>query len=124
LRRRGLLTVVPSRYETFGYTAVEALALGCPVIAASAGGLAETVCDQETGVLFDSGDARSLANQIAKLLDAPEWAARLGDAGHSDVARRYAPRTIAEQTLETYASVLERRRDRAPGGSHRPRANA
>jgi glycosyltransferase involved in cell wall biosynthesis len=123
-RRRALVTVIPSRYETFGYTAVEALALGCPVIAANAGGLAETVRDEETGLLFAPGDARALANQIARLLDAPEWAARLGEAARNDVSHRYAPKSIAEQTLEIYSSVVERRRERAPRGSQRPRANA
>jgi glycosyltransferase involved in cell wall biosynthesis len=124
LRRRGLVTVVPSRYETFGYTAVEALSLGCPVVAANSGGLAETVRDHETGSLFDSGDAQSLATQLAKFLHAPEWAARLGEAGRKDVAYRYAPRSIAEQTLEIYASVLNRRNEPSVGGSQRPRANA
>jgi glycosyltransferase involved in cell wall biosynthesis len=124
LRRRGLVTVVPSRYETFGYTAVEALSLGCPVVAANAGGLAETVRDNQTGLLFGAGDARSLANQIAKFLDGPEWAARLGAAARDDVAIRYAPRSIADQTLEIYASVLNRRSERALGGTRRPRANA
>ena len=124
LRRRGLVTVVPSRYETFGYTAVEALSLGCPVVAANSGGLTETVRDHETGSLFDSGDAQSLATQLAKFLHAPEWAARLGEAGRKDVAHRYAPRSIAEQTLEIYASVLNRRNERGIGGSQRPRANA
>lgn len=124
LRRRALVTVVPSRYETFGYTAVEALSLGCPVVAANSGGLAEIVRDQETGLLFDCGDARSLAAQISKLLDAPQWAARLGEAARPDVERRYAPRSIAEQTLETYASAIERRRGRATRDSHRPRPNA
>jgi glycosyltransferase involved in cell wall biosynthesis len=124
LRRRGLVTVVPSRYETFGYTAVEALSLGCPVVAANSGGLTETVRDHETGSLFESGDAQSLATQLAKFLHAPEWAARLGEAGRKDVAYRYAPRSIAEQTLEIYASVLNRRNERSVGGSQRPRANA
>jgi glycosyltransferase involved in cell wall biosynthesis len=124
LRRRGLVTVVPSRYESFGYTAVEALTLGCPVVAANSGGLAETVRDHETGSLFDSGNAQSLATQLAKLLHAPEWAARLGEEGRKDVAYRYAPRSIAEQTLEIYASVLNRRSERALGGSQSPRANA
>jgi glycosyltransferase involved in cell wall biosynthesis len=123
-RRRGLVTVVPSRYETFGYTAVEAMTLGCPVIAAHAGGLGESVRDEETGLLFAPGDAGSLANQIARLLDAPDRAARLGAAARSDVARRYAPQSIAEQTLEIYSSVLQRRRDRASRESQRPRANA
>lgn len=124
LRRRALMTIVPSRYETFGYTAVEALALGCPVIAANSGGLAESVRDGETGLLFDSGEPRSLAAQMVKLLDAPEWAARLGEAGRRDIASRYAPRSIAEQTLETYAAVLKRRREGAARGAHRPKANA
>jgi glycosyltransferase involved in cell wall biosynthesis len=123
LRRRGFLTVVPSRYETFGYTAVEALTLGCPVIAANAGGLAETVRDKETGLLFDAGDARSLADKMAMLLDSPQLAAQLGEAGRKDVASRYAPRSIAEQTLATYASVLNRRRGRSCG-AERPKANA
>ena len=124
LRRRALVTVVPSRYETFGYTAVEALTLGCPVVAANVGGLAETVRDQQTGLLFDAGDARSLANQISKFLEMPEWAARLGAAARKDVALRFAPRSIAEQTLETYAAVLEGRRDRATRPAQRPKANA
>jgi glycosyltransferase involved in cell wall biosynthesis len=122
LRLRGLVTVVPSRYETFGYTAVEALGLGCPAIVADAGGLAEIVRDQETGLSFGGGDMRSLATQIAQLLDAPQWAARLGEAARTDIERRFNPRSIAERTLETYASVLERRR--ASRGSQPPRSNA
>jgi glycosyltransferase involved in cell wall biosynthesis len=124
LRRRAFVTVVPSRYETFGYTAVEALSLGCPVVVANSGGLADIVRDQKTGLLFESGDARSLAVQLAILLDAPQLAARLGAAARPDVERRYAPRSIAEQTLETYASAIERRRGRATRDSHRPRPNA
>jgi glycosyltransferase involved in cell wall biosynthesis len=124
LRRRALVTVVPSRYETFGYTAVEALTLGCPVVTANSGGLAEIVRDRETGLLFECGGAASLATQIAKLLDAPEWAARLGEAARDDVKRRYSPRSIAEQTLEIYASVLDRRRAGAARGLHRPSTNA
>ncbi len=123
-RRRGLITVVPSRYETFGYTAVEALSLGCPVIAANSGGLAEIVRDEETGLLFASGDPRSLADRITRLLDGPAWAARLGEAARSDVAQRYAPRSIAEQTLETYAAVVERRRGGGTRTANRPRTNA
>ena len=78
LRRRGFVTVVPSRYETFGYTAVEAMSLGCPLVAANTGGLAEIVQDGETGLLFRSGDPESLASQLSRLLTSPELAARFG----------------------------------------------
>jgi glycosyltransferase involved in cell wall biosynthesis len=124
IRRRAFLTVVPSRYETFGYTAIEAMSLGCPLIASESGGLAEIVRSGETGLGFRSGDAESLATQIERLLDDPPLASRLGAAARADVARRYLPRTIAEATLDFYASVSERwqARRRGPATAGRPNA--
>lgn len=107
-RRRGLVTVIPSRYETFGNTALEALAAGCPVIASGTGGLAEIVKHDATGLLVPPGDPAKLAEAIERLLNDRELAARLGAAGRADVARRYVPRAIAEQTLDFYAGVLSR----------------
>jgi glycosyltransferase involved in cell wall biosynthesis len=107
-RRQALITVVPSRYETFGYTAVEALRLGCPVVAGAAGGLAEIVRDGETGLCFQAGDSEVLARQVDRLLGDPQLATRLGQAGRLDVERRYSPTAIAESTLDLYASVVER----------------
>jgi glycosyltransferase involved in cell wall biosynthesis len=123
-RRRGFVAVVPSRYETFGYTAVEALRLGCPLVAAEGGGLGEIVRDGETGLLCRTGDPQSLAGQIDRLLASPELGARLGEAGRRDVALRYNPISIAETTLDLYASVVERwsSKSRARGGSSRPTA--
>jgi glycosyltransferase involved in cell wall biosynthesis len=124
IRRAGFVTVVPSRYETFGYTAVEALGLGCPLVASETGGLKEIVRDGETGLLCKSGDSQSLAERIDRLLSAPGLAASLGEAGRHDVVRRYSPSSIAEMTLNLYASVIERwgSRSRARGGLSRPSA--
>jgi glycosyltransferase involved in cell wall biosynthesis len=122
-RRRGFVTVVPSRYETFGYTAAEALRLGCPLVAADSGGLREIVRKGETGLLFPAGNAALLAGQIDRLLVNSELAARLGEAGRRDVGARYHPTAIAESTLDLYASVVERwRPSRARGGLSRPTA--
>jgi len=121
-RRRALITVVPSRYETFGYTAVEALRLGCPVVAATAGGLGEIVRDGQTGLCFRPGDSEALAHQVDRLLGDSQLAARLSQAGRLDVARRYSPTAIAESTLDLYASVVERwsSKSRARGGQSSP----
>lgn len=54
--------VMPSRWEPFGISAIEAMALGTPVIAARAGGLAEIVRD--TGVLVDVEDVRGLGEAM------------------------------------------------------------
>lgn len=119
-RRRGIITIVPSRYETFGYTAVEAMSLGCPLVVSNSGGLAEIVRDGRTGLLFQSGDSQSLAAQIARLLDAPQLAATLGAEAARDVRRRYNPLSIADQTLDFYAQIVEQWR----GRSRRPEAVA
>lgn len=122
-RRRASVAIVPSRYETFGYTAVEALRLGCPLVAADSGGLGEIVRDGETGLLFPATNVESLAAQIDLLLTNKELGARLGEAGRRDIGTRYHPTAIAEMTLDLYASVVERwRPSRARGGLSRPTA--
>jgi len=123
-RRRAFITVVPSRYETFGYTAVEAMRLGCPLVAADSGGLREIVRDGETGLLFRSGDSQSLAAQIDRLLSTPDLAVRLGEAARRDVRGRYNPASIAETTLDLYASVVERWTSKAGARGRPSRPNA
>ena len=59
------LVVVPSRYEGFGLTALEAMALGKPVLATTAGGLPEVVGD--AGILVDVANPTQLGEQILRL---------------------------------------------------------
>jgi glycogen(starch) synthase len=76
------LVVVPSRYrEPFGLIAVEAAQMGRPVVAARTGGLRETVAHQRTGLLFESEDTAALAEEIAFLLNHPDKAMQMGQAG-------------------------------------------
>lgn len=56
-----------SRYEGFGYAALEAMACGKPVVAFAAGGLTEVVEDNVTGFLCDVDDVAALAGRVAQL---------------------------------------------------------
>lgn len=109
LRRRALATVVCSRYENFPYTAIEAMALGCPVVAARVGGVPEIVAHGENGLLHLAGDAEDLAARLVELLERPELAARLGARAAADCERRYYPAVVVARLVELYRSTLERR---------------
>jgi glycosyltransferase involved in cell wall biosynthesis len=108
LRRRAFVTVVPSRYETFGNVVTEAMAMGCPLVATSTGGIAETVSDRRNGLLVVEEDAQALADAVNELFGDPALAARLGEQAASDCEEYFHPRKIAEQTLQFYSAILER----------------
>jgi len=60
----------------------EAQQAGVPVITADVGGMAEYVRHEENGLLFRHRDAGSLAEQMRRLADNPEWAKVLGNKGY------------------------------------------
>lgn len=64
------LFVMPTIYpESFGVAALEAAAMGVPVIASNVGGISEVVLEHETGILVSPNDSNLLAEAINNLLD-------------------------------------------------------
>jgi glycosyltransferase involved in cell wall biosynthesis len=78
-------SVLPSAWENFPHTVVEALAVGCPVIATAVGGVPEVVRDGENGLLVAPGDSEALASAIARFFADEELRARLRDAARRSV---------------------------------------
>lgn len=75
-------SVVP---EPMGQVILEAMAAGRPVVAADQGGPVELIEHERTGLLYRAGDARALAQAIARLLDDPELAKALAAGGWAAV---------------------------------------
>jgi glycosyltransferase involved in cell wall biosynthesis len=73
-------SVLPSGWENFPHTVVEALAMGCPVIATAVGGVPEVVHDGENGLLVAPRDPAALAAAIERFFADAELRARLGAA--------------------------------------------
>jgi glycosyltransferase involved in cell wall biosynthesis len=96
LRRQAALAIVPSRYaEILPLAALEAMAAGLPVVAARAGGLAETVPAEG---LYEPGDVTGLAGRISALYGSAE-----AGAGALALAReRYAPPVVAASLRAVY----------------------
>jgi glycosyltransferase involved in cell wall biosynthesis len=74
------VVVMPSRWEGLPLTALEALASGTPLVATSVRGLRELVTDGENALLVPE-DPDALAAALRRVLDDPELAARLAEAG-------------------------------------------
>jgi glycosyltransferase involved in cell wall biosynthesis len=84
------LFVMPSRSESFGIVYLEAWLAGLPVIGAAAGAVVDVIDDGEDGFLVPFGDIRSLAERIALLLDNPQLAHRLGQAGRRKAVEQFS----------------------------------
>jgi glycosyltransferase involved in cell wall biosynthesis len=82
----GDATVLSSAWENFPHTVVEALAVGCPVIATAVGGVPEVVTDGDNGLLVAPGDAHALGAAIARFFGDAELRARLAAAAPASVA--------------------------------------
>jgi glycosyltransferase involved in cell wall biosynthesis len=92
--------VQASREEGLGFSPLEALACGVPVVASAVGGLKDTIRDGETGWQVPVGDADALARAIAQVLDNPAEAARRVQAGAERVDRGYERRAVFDAFVE------------------------
>jgi len=106
LRRGAMVTVVCSRYENFPLTVVEAMAVGCPIVAANAGGIAEIIQDGVNGLLHQAGDPEDLAAKIIRTLKNPAQSAQFGHQAAADCERLYYPDVVAGRIIEFYRRVL------------------
>ena len=97
------ICVVPSRTETFGLVALEAQALGTPVVASAVGGLTEIIEDGQTGILVADRDPQAFASAIASLLDDDALRERMGDA-----ARVRAASFTWTRAVERLAAIYSR----------------
>jgi glycosyltransferase involved in cell wall biosynthesis len=106
LYREATVVVVPSIWpEPLGMVGLEALSHGRPVVGSAVGGITEWLIENETGLTVRPGDPRELADRINRLLDDPELARRLGQAGRRLVESRFALARHVDELLDTFASA-------------------
>ncbi len=98
------MVVMPSHYESFGMVALEAMAMGRPVIVSEVGGLAFLVQDGENGFHVPSRDPEALAERIYALLSDPNCREEMGRQARRD-AQQYAWPKIAERIIRVYEEL-------------------
>jgi glycosyltransferase involved in cell wall biosynthesis len=107
LRRQSMVTVICSRYENAPRALIEAMSLGCPIVATRVGGIPEIVRDGVDGLLHRGGDSEDLAAKIVALLTNPAQAAELGRSAAARSEQEFHPAAIASQTIDYYRRVLQ-----------------
>ena len=100
------LFLLPSDRESFGLSALEALASGVPVIGTTAGGLPEVVRHGETGVLCGVGDIDGMSAAAVDILrDRAKWEA-MSRCAAQDARERYAMNEVVAQYESFYEQAL------------------
>ena len=87
--------------EAFGRVAVEAQSMRKPIIASNIGGSLETIINNKTGLLFESGNSQSLTNKINEIISLDTLTLDLmGKEGRKNVLKRF---NIEKMCLNTYS---------------------
>jgi len=98
--------VMPSLSEGLGVAALEAMAMGKPVVATDAGGLPEAVVHGETGLVVPAGDPGALAEALVPLLGDKEKRRGMGLRGRERVLAHHDRPKVVERTVVLYQEVL------------------
>jgi glycosyltransferase involved in cell wall biosynthesis len=98
---------MPSRVETFGNVAMEAMACETPVVAYPAGGLADVVADGETGLMEpEIGSVPGLARMLQWMKQHPKERVNMGIAGRQRVIRHFTDSLMARRYTELYHELV------------------
>lgn len=89
-------------FEGFPMVVVEAMLHGKAVICSRIGGLPEIVEDGKTGLLFEPGNVKELADKIQYLWDRPDLCREMGQAGREKALREYSPVRYYERLMAAY----------------------
>ena len=95
-----------SELECMGQSMKEAMACGRAVVGAAIGGVPEAITHGVDGVLYESGEPKSLARALSMIVDDPQQRDRLGLAARSNAVSRFEARVSANKTLDIFRSVV------------------
>jgi N-acetyl-alpha-D-glucosaminyl L-malate synthase BshA len=100
------LFLLPSSTESFGLSALEALASGVPVVGSDAGGMPEVVRNEETGILCPVGDVEGMARAALLILrEKDRWNA-MSELGAADARARFSLNEIVSKYEHLYTTSL------------------
>jgi glycosyltransferase involved in cell wall biosynthesis len=110
LFKHGDIVVIPSRSESFGIVAIEAMAAGLPVIGTKVAGLSSIIMHSETGYLVEPGDVESIIQYLVHLKKNKNLIKHLGYAGRKRFLTYYSASQVGSLIAEAYRDILYRKK--------------
>ena len=89
--------------EPFGLVIAEAMASARAVVVSDAGGVAEIVTNERTGLLYQCGSVQHMTSQVRRLLDDSALRTRLGCSARAAAVEQFNPNRVAAQMLDLYS---------------------
>jgi glycosyltransferase involved in cell wall biosynthesis len=111
LLRTASAVVLPSESEGLPLSLLEAQASGTPTVAYPAGGCAELIRHDETGLLAQQGNVQDLSRQLARLLSDPALAKELADNALNNVAAHHTMQRQSDAHVAVFRQLTRRGRD-------------
>jgi N-acetyl-alpha-D-glucosaminyl L-malate synthase BshA len=97
------LMILPSREESFGLVALEAMACGVPVLASRVGGLPEVINDGVSGLLFEHGDVEEASDKGVRVLKDTEFYQKIVSEGLRTATEKFSMKRIVSEYEEVYS---------------------
>ena len=104
--------IVASRAETFGYSYIEPMFFGVPVVGTPIGVGKDVVINGKTGILINLKNSKSLKFAVEQILRDKNWAKEMGQKAKNLVTTRFTYNVVAQQLINMYIKLL--------GGSNAP----
>jgi glycosyltransferase involved in cell wall biosynthesis len=99
--------MAPSRYESFGLVAVEAMRYSKPVIVGKSGGLAEVIENGVDGYHVDPDDSEELAKIILDLWERDDLRNKLGIAARKSYENKYTTDIMVTNAISAYSNIVK-----------------
>lgn len=110
LYRDSDVVMMPSRYESFGLVAIEAMSAGTPVIVPTVGGLGEVVRNNVSGITFnlDDNPVNSIVDAVMSLANNPELLQSLSQGARDEFVRHFTIDTMIDGIEAVYRKAIAR----------------
>lgn len=107
LRQAAAVTLVCSRFETFGYTIAESMMQGCPLVSINSGATSELIQHEATGLLAEAENIEDFCDKVLWLLDNPDAARKFGAAARVFAVASFDAREVARKNIEVYRQAID-----------------